>query len=191
MRPECGRTPRPGRRPALLAERHRAQEQLGDPQAGAAEQLVPHQRSPGRRQQLQRGPRVTRWEVNVLKSAAPRPYLLLVIVWFLALPGFPRACGIPCEIAGSCSSGPARRVALTPPGDPWKDDEDVFTAVARGRIVHPGSAGIPLTTRPDFVQVPIRDLPPLPVGLIWRTVRQNARIRALAATARFLASRPT
>ena len=67
---------------------------------------------------------------------------------------------------------------------PWKDDEDVITAVARGQIVHPGSAGVPLTTRPDLVQVPIRDLPPLPVGLIWRTVHQNARIRALAATAR-------
>jgi len=67
---------------------------------------------------------------------------------------------------------------------PWNDDEDVITAVARGRIVHPGSAGIPLTTRPDLVQVPIRDLPPLPVGLIWRTVHHNARIRALAATAR-------
>jgi hypothetical protein len=60
----------------------------------------------------------------------------------------------------------------------------VLTAIARGRIVHPGFAGIALTTRPDLVQVPIRDLPPLPVGLIWRTVHHNARIRALAATAR-------
>src|SRR5215472_12752330 len=47
---------------------------------------------------------------------------------------------------------------------PWTDDEDVLTAVARGRIVHLGMAGIPLTTRPDFVQIPIRDLPPMPVG---------------------------
>lgn len=66
---------------------------------------------------------------------------------------------------------------------PWTDDEDVLTAIARGRIVHPGMAGIPLTTRPDFVQVPIRDLPPMPVGLIWRTAHENARIRALAAAA--------
>jgi len=69
---------------------------------------------------------------------------------------------------------------------PWDDDEDVMTAVARGRILHPGCAGIPLLTRPDLVQVPIRDLPPMPVGLIWRTVHQNARVRALAATARSL-----
>jgi hypothetical protein len=67
---------------------------------------------------------------------------------------------------------------------PWKDDEDVITAVARGLIVHPGSAGIALLTRPDLVHVPIRDLPPMPVGLIWRTVHQNARICALAAAAR-------
>jgi len=56
--------------------------------------------------------------------------------------------------------------------------------VAREQIVHPSFVGMPLATRPDLVQVPIRDLPPLPVGLIWRTVHQNARIRALAATAR-------
>ena len=35
-----------GADPALLAERHRAQEQLGDPEPGAAEQRVPHQLSP-------------------------------------------------------------------------------------------------------------------------------------------------
>jgi DNA-binding transcriptional LysR family regulator len=67
---------------------------------------------------------------------------------------------------------------------PWTDDEELLTAIARGQIVHPGSAGIPQTTRPDLVHVPIRDLLPLPVGLIWRTVHDNARIRALAATAR-------
>lgn len=67
---------------------------------------------------------------------------------------------------------------------PWTDDEDVLTAVARGRIVHPSMTGIPLTTRPDLVQIPIRDLPPMPVGLIWRNARENARIRALAAAAR-------
>jgi DNA-binding transcriptional LysR family regulator len=70
---------------------------------------------------------------------------------------------------------------------PWESDEDVLTAVARGRIVHPGMAGVALTSRPDFVQVPIRDLPPMPLGLIWCTARENARIRALAAVARQIA----
>jgi DNA-binding transcriptional LysR family regulator len=73
---------------------------------------------------------------------------------------------------------------------PWKDDEDVFTAVARGRIVHSGMAGTALTTRPDIAQVPIRDLPPMPMGLIWCTARENARIRALAAVARQIAPHP-
>jgi DNA-binding transcriptional LysR family regulator len=66
---------------------------------------------------------------------------------------------------------------------PWTDTEDVLMAIARGRIVKPGMAGVPLTTRPDFVHIPIRDLPPMPVGLIWRTAHDNARIRALAARA--------
>lgn len=74
---------------------------------------------------------------------------------------------------------------------PWTDTEDVFTAVARGRIVHPSMAGIPLTTRPDIVQVPIRDLPPMPVGLIWRNAHENARIRALAAAARAIYPPPS
>jgi DNA-binding transcriptional LysR family regulator len=73
---------------------------------------------------------------------------------------------------------------------PWTDDEEVLTAIARGRIVKPGNAGIPLTTRPDFVPIPIRDLPPMPVGLIWRTAHDNARIRALAAAARAIYQPP-
>jgi DNA-binding transcriptional LysR family regulator len=70
---------------------------------------------------------------------------------------------------------------------PWRTDEDVLTAVARGRIVHPVMSGVALFTRPDFALVPIRDLPPMPLGLIWCTAHENARIRAFAAIARLLA----
>jgi DNA-binding transcriptional LysR family regulator len=66
---------------------------------------------------------------------------------------------------------------------PWNDDEDVLTAVARGLIVKPAVGGAALLSRPDFVLVPIRDLPPMPLGPIWCTARENARIRALAAAA--------
>jgi DNA-binding transcriptional LysR family regulator len=66
---------------------------------------------------------------------------------------------------------------------PWRTDEDVLTAVARGRIVHPVMSGVALFTRADFVLVPISDLPPMPLGLIWCTARENARIRALATIA--------
>jgi hypothetical protein len=66
---------------------------------------------------------------------------------------------------------------------PWRSDEDVLTATARGRIIHPQTAGAALSTRSDHVAIPIRDLPPLPLGLIWCTAHENARIRALASVA--------
>jgi len=86
----------------------------------------------------------------------------------------------------------AIRPLVTPTGRPirrtypWNDDEDVLTAVARGRIVLPGMRGTALVGRADFVLVPIRDLPPMPLGPIWRTATENARIRALAAAARVI-----
>ena len=56
--------------------------------------------------------------------------------------------------------------------------------VARGRSVHPTLADVVLFRRDDIVLVPIDGLPPLPLGLIWCTGHENARIRALADTAR-------
>ena len=62
---------------------------------------------------------------------------------------------------------------------------EVFLVLAaRGQIVHPTASGIPMFTRDDIALVPITDLPPLPLGLIWVTAHENARIRALAETAR-------
>jgi DNA-binding transcriptional LysR family regulator len=56
--------------------------------------------------------------------------------------------------------------------------------VALGRFVHPTMRGIIQFERDDLVLVPIHDLPPLPLGLIWRTAAEDARIRALAEVAR-------
>jgi DNA-binding transcriptional LysR family regulator len=70
---------------------------------------------------------------------------------------------------------------------PWRSDEDVLTAVARGQIVQPAMAGSPLFGRPDIVLVPITGLPPMPLGLIWCTAHENARIRALGSTAQRIA----
>lgn len=56
--------------------------------------------------------------------------------------------------------------------------------VALGRFVHPTMRGIIQFERDDIVLVPIHDLPPLPLGLIWRTAAEDARIRALADVAR-------
>jgi DNA-binding transcriptional LysR family regulator len=63
---------------------------------------------------------------------------------------------------------------------------ELVALVAQGRIVHPTAAGIPMFSRDDIALVPITDLPPLPLGLIWCTAHDNARIQALAATVRGL-----
>jgi hypothetical protein len=38
----------------------------------------------------------------------------------------------------------------------------------------------------QIVLVPIHDMPPVPLGLVWCTSHENARIRALAQVARGL-----
>jgi hypothetical protein len=67
---------------------------------------------------------------------------------------------------------------------PFRSLHEIASLVARGHLVHPTGGGVVLFRRDDIVQVPIRDLPPVPFGLIWCTAHENARIRALAATAR-------
>ena len=69
-------------------------------------------------------------------------------------------------------------------GQPVRSIHELVSLVARGQIVHPTASGIPMFTRDDIALVPITDLPPLPLGLIWVTAHENARIRALAQTAR-------
>jgi DNA-binding transcriptional LysR family regulator len=100
-------------------------------------------------------------------------------------PGYPPAL-VDALIPRCTPSGrPIRRI----PASSF-NSEDLIMQVVRGRIVHPTMAGIPLFRRPDMVLVPIRDLPPMPLGLIWCTARENARIRALAATAQSIHPQP-
>jgi DNA-binding transcriptional LysR family regulator len=63
---------------------------------------------------------------------------------------------------------------------------ELVARVAQGLIVHPTVAGIPMFVRDDIALVPMSGLPPLPLGLIWCTAHDNARIQALAATVRAL-----
>jgi DNA-binding transcriptional LysR family regulator len=63
---------------------------------------------------------------------------------------------------------------------PIMHNTQAVAAVARGEMVHPTMEGIASYERPDLVLVPMRDMKPLPLGLIWRTSRQDARIAALA-----------
>jgi DNA-binding transcriptional LysR family regulator len=64
---------------------------------------------------------------------------------------------------------------------PLASPAQVYHMVARGELVSPTVAGTrPWSERPGVVRVPFRDLPPLPLGLIWCTAHENERIRALA-----------
>jgi DNA-binding transcriptional LysR family regulator len=81
----------------------------------------------------------------------------------------------------------------TPSGRPIRRHPKILSIgeagaeVARGRIIHPTVAGVLVFRRNDIVLVPIEGLPPLPLGLIWCTSHENARIRGLAATAASIA----
>jgi DNA-binding transcriptional LysR family regulator len=78
----------------------------------------------------------------------------------------------------------------TPSGRPIRRTQpvqtinEILSLVAQGRIVHPTSSAVPIFDRNDVVLIPISDLPPLPLGLVWRTSRENLHIRALNQTAR-------
>jgi hypothetical protein len=65
---------------------------------------------------------------------------------------------------------------------------ELASLVARGRIVHPTAAGIVPARRTDIAQIPITDMPPVPMGLTWCTAHENARTRALAAVAASMAA---
>jgi DNA-binding transcriptional LysR family regulator len=97
------------------------------------------------------------------------------------------------EVLGSFPAA-IRRVMvpeLTPSGRPVRVHPtptraltEGLSVVARGQAIHPTVASlVRQTNRDDIVFRPIVDLPPLPLGLIWCTANENARIRAFAATA--------
>lgn len=65
---------------------------------------------------------------------------------------------------------------------------EAWMLVARGRVVHATVTSMASRlVRDDIVLVPITDLPPLPLGLIWSPAHANARIRALLDTAQTIA----
>jgi hypothetical protein len=63
--------------------------------------------------------------------------------------------------------------------------------VARGEIVHPTVAVQPFRSHDNIVLIPIQDMAPLPLGLLWCTAHENARIRALAKVANRLQRQTT
>lgn len=73
---------------------------------------------------------------------------------------------------------------------PIRTIAEIFALVAQGRMVHPTVRGLPAAQREDIVLIPIRDLAPLSVGLVWRAGQESAAILALAATAATLPQDP-
>lgn len=67
---------------------------------------------------------------------------------------------------------------------------EIAAHVAHGRIVHVTMTGVPVFGRDDAVLIPIQDLAPTPLGLIWSTARENAKIRALGGAARAIGPCP-
>jgi hypothetical protein len=84
----------------------------------------------------------------------------------------------------------------TPSGRPIRRTQpvqtinEILSLVALGRIVHPTSSAVPIFNRDDIVLIPIDGLPPIPLGLVWRTRRVNPRIRALNEVARSMIVAP-
>jgi DNA-binding transcriptional LysR family regulator len=64
--------------------------------------------------------------------------------------------------------------------------QERLSLIARGQFVHPTMTSLSVFARDDIVLVPIRDLPDMPLGLIWCCAHENARIRAFAEVARSL-----
>jgi DNA-binding transcriptional LysR family regulator len=84
----------------------------------------------------------------------------------------------------------------TPSGRPIRRTQpvqtinEILSLVARGRIVHPTSSTVPIFNRDDVILIPIDDLPPLPLGLVWCTSRENPPIRALNEIASAMIAAP-
>lgn len=73
---------------------------------------------------------------------------------------------------------------------PVRTVSESASLVARGHAVHPTMSSVSrIMNREDIVLVPIVDLPPLRMGLVWCTDYANARIRALADIAAAAPSR--
>lgn len=77
-----------------------------------------------------------------------------------------------------------------PRTQPVRSINEIIANIARGTIVHPTMTGLGMFSRDDIALIPIDDLPPLPLGLIWSTERENAKILALAETARDIGLHP-
>jgi DNA-binding transcriptional LysR family regulator len=70
-----------------------------------------------------------------------------------------------------------------PAGPQVRTYKEILSLVAQGKIVWAGIDFVLGQDRDDLVTVPMRDMGPVRLGLIWCSARENARTRALASVA--------
>lgn len=91
------------------------------------------------------------------------------------MPSLRRPSGDPWFVPSRTPSGRVLRLR------PVNTMGEALSQVAWGKTVHVTVTSTQhLVARSDVVFVPIDDLPPVKLGLLWRTAHENARIRALA-----------
>lgn len=95
-------------------------------------------------------------------------------------PSFPAALADALFPLRTPSGRPIRRAQV--PRSPY----EIMAHVARGEIVQLTMTGLAFLRRDDVTLVPVRDLPPMPLGLIAARYRANAGVSALAEVARSL-----
>jgi DNA-binding transcriptional LysR family regulator len=92
---------------------------------------------------------------------------------------FPRALADAILPPATPSGRPVRRMDYE-----VQSIAEIIDLILRGKIVVPTVRGAPIFAGEDgIVLVPFSDLPPLPLGLIWSSAREDPRIRALARAA--------
>jgi hypothetical protein len=71
---------------------------------------------------------------------------------------------------------------MEPTWTPVRTVSEAVSLIARKQAVLP-TVSLQRFDNRRIVLVPFRDLPPVPLGLLWWTVNENARIHALAQVA--------
>jgi len=95
---------------------------------------------------------------------------------------FPRALFDALVPPRTPSGKPIRRT------HPARSTFEILSLVACGSIIHPTVASVAPLNRSDIKLIPIKGMVPLPLGLIWCTAHENARVLALAEVARTFAA---
>lgn len=108
------------------------------------------------------------------------------VAYATSAPSFPAALQEALLPRCTPSGRPIRRVSSS-----TQSLTEFLPLVVTGQVVHATVEGVALLARDDVVLIPIIDLPPMPLGLIWSAAAENREIRAVADVARSIATGET